>query len=121
MRESARVAGTGEGSGSNAVGILGSEFTWEIATAIDTGEVTLGSTPEAVILGALPIFSAALFLWFREHRPGPRRVPEVVLAAQALDLCRGGSFDLRNGLEAFIAAYGSAVAGDVPFRVDLVF
>ena len=48
-------------------------------------------------------------------------VPEVVLAAQTIDHCRGGSFNLHGGLEAFLAAYGSAVVGDLPFSVDLVY
>ena len=45
------VGGSG---GSNAGGILGAEFDWEIATAIDTGEITLECTPAEVVLEALP-------------------------------------------------------------------
>ena len=102
-------------------GILGAEFDFTVADAITCGEVTIDSTPEEIVLGALPILSAALFLWFREHRPGPRTLPAVVLAAQATDLCRGGSFNLQDGLEGFLAAYATAYATDQAFNVDLVY
>ena len=73
------------------------------------------------MLGALPILSGALYIWFREHRPGPRVLPAVVLAAQATDLCRGGSFNLQDGLDGFLAAYAEAYAVDQAFSVDLVY
>ena len=86
LRESARVASTLGGAGGLFAGqALGDRFDYEITLAIDSGEITLDSTPEEVGLGALPLLSAALFLWFREYDPAPRAVPEVVLAAQGLD------------------------------------
>ena len=122
LRESARVASTlGGTGGAFAVMALGDDFDFTVSTAIDSGEITLDSTPEEVLLGALPILSAALFLWFREHVPAPRAVPEVVLAAQGLDLCRGGSFNLLEGLNAFYHAYGAAEMGNIPYSVELVY
>ena len=62
---------------------------------------------EEEVLGALPILSAALYIRLREHRPGPRIVPAVVLAAQTTDPCNGGSFNLQYGLAVFLAVYAT--------------
>jgi hypothetical protein len=84
LRESARAAASDGGlGGTSAAGVLGPEFDYQVAMAIGRGDVTIASTPEEIVLGALPILSAALYIWFREHRPGPRVTPAVVLAAQA--------------------------------------
>ena len=118
FRESARAAAAEGGlGGAAAAGVLGAEFDFQVAGVITRGEVPIASTPEEAVLGALPILSAALFVWFREHRPGPRMLPAVVLAAQATAFCHGGSFNLQDGLEGFLAAYATAYATDQAFNV----
>jgi hypothetical protein len=45
----------------------------------------------------------------------------MILAAQATDLCHGGSFNLQDGLEAFLAAYTTPRVVRQAFNVDLVY
>jgi len=63
----------------------------------NTGEITSNAYRGRWCSRRPPPLSAALYLWSWEHRPGPSVVPEVVLAAQAIDHCRGGSFNLHGG------------------------
>ena len=122
LRESARAAAAGSGVGGTiAAEILGEEFDSEAAAAIDNDTILLDLTPEEFVLGVLPIMSMALYVWFREHRPGPQALAAVITAAQATDLCPGGVFNLHDGLAGFIKAYAAARASDEDFNIDLVY
>jgi hypothetical protein len=45
-------------------------------------------------------------------------VPAMILAAQATDLCHGDSFNLQDGLRAFLAAYTTPKVVNQAFNSD---
>ncbi len=73
-----------------------------------------------VALGVLPLLSAALYIWFRDHRPAEHSASPILAAAQSTSLSPDSRFNPHDGLRAFRRAYQAVQVSGEPFNIDLV-
>ena len=107
-------------SGTTSALQLGADFDQACADAITDGSFTLDLDPLELLLGVLPIYQLALYIWFREHRPSRHTGRTLESATDGLDFLHDGIFDPITRLQAFATTYSTVVADEEAYNTDYV-